>query len=140
MAFAIRASHPMADMNITPLVDVMLVMLVIFMITMPAVTNTLGVGLQKGPPSSLPSPEPVRLRVDAGGTIAWNGAPVSAAELQARLRDAVAPSLVDGGVDVTRQPSIEVDADRAADYQLVAQVMASVDNAGLEKLALVDAR
>jgi len=140
MAFAMRASHPMADMNITPLVDVMLVMLVIFMITMPALTNTLGVGIQPGPPSPLPPPDAVRLHVDASGTLAWNGAPVTVAELQARLREVAAPSLVAGGVDGARQPTIEVDADRAADYQVVAQVMASVDNAGLEKLALVDAR
>jgi biopolymer transport protein ExbD len=137
MAFAMRASHPMADMNITPLVDVMLVMLVIFMITMPALTNTLGVGLQPARPSKAPPLEPIRLHVDAGGTLAWNGAPVTLAELRARLAQAVAPSLVAGGVDAARQPSVELDVDRAADYQVVAQVMASVDNAGLEKLDLL---
>jgi biopolymer transport protein ExbD len=137
MAFAMRASHPMADMNITPLVDVMLVMLVIFMITLPALTNTLGVSLQPGRPDKATPIEPVRLHVDAGGTLAWNGTPVTLAELCARLADTAAPSLVADGVDTTRQPAVEIDADRAADYQLVAQVMASVDNAGLGKINLV---
>jgi biopolymer transport protein ExbD len=138
MAFAIRASSPMAEMNVTPLVDVMLVMLIIFMITMPALTNTLGVGLQASadPPRTVP-PEPLRVHVDAAGTLAWNGTPVTVAELRERLDAAAAASLVGGRIETARQPAIEVEADRAADYQQVATVLAAVDNAGLEKLSLV---
>jgi biopolymer transport protein ExbD len=137
MAFAIRASSPMAEMNVTPLVDVMLVMLIIFMITMPALTNTLGVTLQPSDARQVVPLEPVRVHVDAAGTLAWNGAPVTIAELRARLDAAAAASLVGAQVQVARQPAIEVEADRAADYQQVASVLAAVDNAGLEKLSLV---
>jgi biopolymer transport protein ExbD len=137
MAFAIRASSPMAEMNVTPLVDVMLVMLIIFMITMPALTNTLGVTLQPSDDRQVVAPEPVRVHVDAAGTLAWNGTPVTVAELRERLDAAAAASLVGGKIEAARQPAIEVEADRAADYQQVATVLAAVDNAGLEKLSLV---
>jgi biopolymer transport protein ExbD len=75
--------------------------------------------------------------VDAAGTLAWNGTPVTVAELRARLDAAAAASLVGGKIEAARQPAIEVEADRAADYQQVATVLAAVDNAGLEKLSLV---
>jgi biopolymer transport protein ExbD len=140
MAFAIRSASPMADMNVTPLVDVMLVMLIIFMITMPAVTRTLGMDLPQRSivqPKDTP-PEPVRLHVDAGGTVSWNGSPVSLGELQAKLQVEGARGIAaDGSLDASRQPAIEIDAEREADYQLVMGVMARASNAQLAKIGLV---
>ncbi|CAN5252211.1 biopolymer transporter ExbD [soil metagenome] len=140
MAFAIRSAGPMSDMNVTPLVDVMLVMLIIFMITMPALTQTLSVDLpQAAPPVVGPTPpDPIRLHIDAGGTVNWNGSPIALAELRSRLAGEGARGiLADGRVDATLQPMIEIDADREADYQLVSQVMAGAGNADLAKIAFV---
>ena len=140
MAFAIRSASPMADMNVTPLVDVMLVMLIIFMITMPAVTHTLGMDLpQAAPPHPrVTPPDPVRLHVDAGGMVSWNGSPISLAELQSRLRAEGARGMaVDGTINAARQPAIEIDAERDADYQVLMGVMARASNARLAKVGLI---
>ena len=142
MAFAIRSARPMADMNVTPLVDVMLVMLIIFMITMPAVTHTLGMDIQYSEfqPKVAP-PEPVRLHLDASGTVSWNGSPLSLAELQSRLQAEGARGIAaDGTIDAARQPAIEIDAERDADYQVLMGVMARASNAQLAKIGLVQPR
>ena len=142
MGFAIRSAGPMADMNVTPLVDVMLVMLIIFMITMPALTHTLAMELpNSAPPPPRPNltpPDPVRLHVDAGGTVSWNGSPVSLAELQSRLQAEGARGITASGtIDAMRQPAIEIDAEHDADYQLLMGVMARASNAQLAKIGLV---
>jgi biopolymer transport protein ExbD len=141
MAHSMRSAPPLADMNITPLVDVMLVMLVIFMLALPVISNTqvLNVGDSIDEPT-LPM-EPVRLRVEASGVVHWNGEPVALAEVQRRLDAAGAASVgADGRADPARQPAVHLDVDAAADYALAAQVMARVDRAGLAKLSLTNAR
>lgn len=141
MAFPMRSAPPMADMNITPLVDVMLVMLVIFMLALPAISNTQLLNLGESRPDEPLVVEPVRLRVEASGVVQWNGEPVALAELQRRLDAAGVASLgADGRADPARQPPIELDVDAAADYALAAQVMARVDRAGLSRLSLTNPR
>ena len=140
MAFAIRSAGPMSEMNVTPLVDVMLVMLIIFMITMPALSQTLGLDLRRGNPpiAEVTPPDPIRLHVDVGGTVSWNGSPLSLIELQSRLQVESARGIgADGRLDANRQPAIEIDAEREADYQVVMQVMARANNAQLAKIGLV---
>ena len=81
MAFSSNSSGgAMADMNVTPLVDVLLVLLIIFMVTAPAMSYQIQVDLPQNtnvpPPVVLNPPEPIRIHVQTGGTVAWNGGPV----------------------------------------------------------------
>jgi biopolymer transport protein ExbD len=127
MAFAQSrsAQGQMADMNITPLVDVMLVLLVIFMVTAPSLTRTLTLNLpQVAPPPDIVPPPPIQLRIDAAGTVYADGQAVDRPALAALLRDAVA-----GNGDAPL-PLVEIAADASADYQTVAQTAAAARNAG----------
>jgi biopolymer transport protein ExbD len=87
MAFTSNSgSGPMADINVTPLVDVMLVLLIIFMVTAPALSYPIPVDLPQ--PSTTPPPpgnppDPIRIHIDAGGTVSWNGSPTPMSTLQA---------------------------------------------------------
>lgn len=81
------------------------------------------------------------IRVDAGGSINWNGSPLSLASLQQRLEEQAALGISpSGALDAGKQPTVEIDADGAADYGVVAQVLARVKNANLAKISFVQAR
>ena len=88
MAFAnSRRQVPMADINVTPLVDVMLVLLIIFMVTAPILSYPIDVDLPQKtltPPPENPKepPEPIELRIDASGQVYWNNAPVAVSALE----------------------------------------------------------
>jgi biopolymer transport protein ExbD len=126
MAFAQSrsAQAQMADMNITPLVDVMLVLLVIFMVTAPSLTRTLTLNLPQRAPIEVDPPPPIQLRIDAAGTVYADGQAVDRPALAALLRDAVA------GNGEAPLPLVEIAADASADYQIVAQTAAAARNAG----------
>jgi len=140
MSFSSTSGGQMVDMNVTPLVDVMLVLLIIFMVTVPSLSFPIQVDLpQATPPQpiSVP-PEPIHIRVDAGGTINWNGGPTSLTELQQRLEVQGALGISPSGVlDAGKQPTVEIEADSAADYGVVAQVLSRVKNANLAKISFV---
>ena len=134
MAFSSNSSGgAMADMNVTPLVDVMLVLLIIFMVTAPPMTYQIQVDLpQKSnvpPPKVENPPEPIRIHVQTGGTVAWNGSPVPMGSLQAQFD-------VEGARDV--QPTIEITTDPDAEYETLAKVLARTKNAGLQKISIVE--
>ena len=127
-------SGPMADINVTPLVDVMLVLLIIFMVTAPTLSYPIDIDLpQKSlnpPPQTKEPPEPIKLRIDASGQVYWNEAaqPISALE-----------SLMEVEVnrDPTNQPALEIDTSPDADYGVLAKVLASAKNAGMIKIGFV---
>jgi biopolymer transport protein ExbD len=125
-------SGPMADINVTPLVDVMLVLLIIFMITMPLLSHKIQIDLpQPSPPPAVPPPpppEPIKLAVQANGQLFWNDEPISEDALRAQLR-------VTAQKDP--QPELDIKPDRTTKYQLVAQVMADAKNAGMIKIGFV---
>ena len=125
---------PMADINVTPLVDVMLVLLIIFMITAPMLSHKIPIDLpQPTPPPPVPPPpppEPIKLVVQANGQLFWNEEPVTEEALQAQLR-------VLGAKDKDQQPELDIKPDRNAKYQLVASVMADAKNAGMIKIGFV---
>jgi biopolymer transport protein ExbD len=126
-------SGPMADINVTPLVDVMLVLLIIFMITVPMLSHKIPIDLPQPndkPQPPKPPPEPIKLSVQAGGQLFWNDEPVTEEALQAQLR-------VIGGKAVDEQPELDIKPDRNAKYQLVATVMADAKNAGMVKIGFV---
>ena len=128
MAMSISAnddSGPIADMNTTPLVDVMLVLLILFIITLPVMTNSTNLHIGQGPiiPTSR---ETISLAIDFDGTILWNGTVVEdLAQLERYF-------VVEAGK--ARQPELHVQPDRRAKYDTVAQVLAIAQRSGMQRI------
>jgi len=121
--------QPMAEINVTPLVDVMLVLLVIFIITAPLLTRALKLDLpQVEAPPAAEQPDTIRLSIDAQGNLRWNDDSISADELAARLAEAARRS---------PQPELHLGADRAARYEYVAAVLAAAQKAGMKQIGFV---
>ncbi len=135
MAFSSNASSgAMADINVTPLVDVMLVLLIIFMVTMPIQSVPVDVDLpQKSlnpPPQDKDPPDPISLRIDSAGQVFWNDTPTPVSALQTMMRTEVER-------DPTNQPTLEIDTSDDADYGILAQVLAAAKNAEMIKIGFV---
>ncbi|MFP7723308.1 ExbD/TolR family protein [Lysobacter sp. A3-1-A15] len=135
MAFTSDSSGgAMSDINVTPLVDVMLVLLIIFMVTAPIQTYPIDVTLPQPtvipPPVNNNPPPPVRLRIDAGGQVFWNDSPQPLSVLPTLMREAVQ-------ADPTNQPTLEIDTNADADYGTLARVLAHAKNAQMEKIGFV---
>ncbi|MUV13193.1 ExbD/TolR family protein [Noviluteimonas gilva] len=127
-------SGPMADINVTPLVDVMLVLLIIFMVTAPTLSYPIDIDLpQKSlnpPPPSVDPPEPIKLRIDASGQVFWNESPQPVTALRSLME-------VEVQRDPKNQPQLEIDTSPDADYGVLAKVLASAKNAGMIKIGFV---
>ena len=125
---------PMAEINVTPLVDVMLVLLIIFMITAPLLASAVPIDLpeSRAKPVETEEQEPVQLSINADDTLYIGEDVVPEAELPARL-DAIAQAQKEG--DRPRQ--IMLRADRGLDYGRVMRVMGELNRAGLSRIALV---
>jgi len=122
-------SAPMAEINMVPLIDVMLVLLVIFIITAPLLTHAVKIDLPRA--SSHPNMtklQNIQLGVRADGEIFWNGEEVDLKTLNVRMNTAAA---------IEPQPELHIRADRTTEYQRVAEVMASAARAGLGKIGFV---
>ena len=120
-------SQPMAEINTTPLVDVMLVLLVIFIITAPLFHQAVPIDLPQVSASKLDDkPEVIQLAVDADGKIFWNGEAIARAELDQRLAAAA-----------VRQPELHLRADRGVRYEKVADVLAAAQHAKISKIAFL---
>lgn len=131
MAFGDRSTHDAeARINITPLVDVMLVLLVIFMVTAPVVSRTIPMDLPQPGPRPLLPPEPVNLRIAASGELFWNGSPTPLSALPAMMEAEVRR-------DPRHPPLLQVDASDDSDYGVVAKVLAAANNAGMERVGFV---
>lgn len=125
-----RAPREMAEMNITPLVDVMLVLLVIFMIASPMISQTLDVRLpQAGPVPPGPPPERLRLQVTAAGEYLLRGQPLETAALPAALAQEAARR---------PQPILEIAANADADYQAMASALAEANQQQFRNVTLAD--
>ena len=127
----VAAEEPVADINTTPLIDVMLVLLVMLIITIPIQLHSVNLGLPVGKPPPAPEvkPEVVRIDIDPSSTIHWNGTPLAdVAELRARLQAAAAQPT---------QPEVHVRPDQLAKYDRFADVMVAADQAGLHKLGVI---
>lgn len=120
---------PMSEINTTPLVDVMLVLLVIFIITAPLLTHAVKVDLPQASSQPLPEkPEMVSLSIDVAGKYYWNNQALSQSELKVRLKAAAAQK---------PQPELNIRADKETRYQVLASLMADINNAGIVKLGFV---
>lgn len=122
-------TQPLAEINMIPLIDVMLVLLVIFIITAPLLTHAVKVDLPKASSSpNLTQPQSIQLTLDAGHRLWWNGEAIDAATLMQRLRAAAAQQ---------PQPELHLRAERSTPYEQVAEVMSAAARAGLTRLGFV---
>ena len=133
MAFTSQTSGPMADINVTPLVDVMLVLLIIFMITAPVLAHKVEIDLPQASTviSDVKPPPPIDLQIKATGEMYWNNEPMISAALEPQLR-----------IEARKepQPELQVDADRNTQYQIVATVLATAKNVGMRKIGFKNIR
>ena len=120
----------MVDINTTPLIDVMLVLLIMFIITIPIQTHAVKMNMPIGPSSAPPKPpEIVRIDVDFDGTIGWNGIAVAdRAELENKLAQVAA---------LPDQPEVHLRPNKLVTYKVVAMIMASAQRLGVTKIGLV---
>jgi len=120
----------MIDINTTPLIDVMLVLLVMLIITIPIQLHSVNLNMPVGnPPTPLVEPEVLKLDVDAQSRVYWNGEFIAdRADLEERLTAAAARQ---------PQPEVHLRPDRAAKYETVAAVMVSAQRIGLTKIGVV---
>jgi biopolymer transport protein ExbD len=124
-----RQKESMADINVTPMVDVMLVLLVIFIISAPMFTNAVQLELPKAQARALQQEaDSVTLAIDAGGTVYWNNDALRAGELEQRLAEAAG---------LPQQPELQLRADKDTRYEVVAQVMAAAQSHGLTRIGFV---
>lgn len=122
-------SRPMSEINTTPLVDVMLVLLVIFIITAPLLTHAVKIDLPQA--TSQPSPEKpdiVDVAIDSAGVMYWNDQVVTLEEMGVKLNEVASKE---------PQPELHIRADKDTRYQILADVMAHAQNAGVQKLGFV---
>ena len=123
------ASQPMAEINTTPLVDVMLVLLVIFIVTAPLLTHSIRIDLPKASSAaSGEEPGTVTLALDAEGRLHWNGQALEPAALPAAMAKAATAN---------PQPELQIRADRGTRYQRLAEIMSMARQAGLTRLGFV---
>jgi biopolymer transport protein ExbD len=133
MAFASfdarHAGTPVSEINMVPLIDVMLVLLVIFIITAPLLTNAVKLELPKAS-SQVHSakPDKIDFAIDAQGGLFWNGEPVARAEAARRFARESSK---------TPQPEVHLRADQSVAYRVVAQTLADASKAGLTKVGFV---
>ena len=125
-----REPEVMIDINTTPLIDVMLVLIIMLIITIPIQTHAVKLNMPVGnPPPPLVPPEVVTIEVDFDGTLIWNGQILqSREELEARLRGAAA---------MAEQPEVHLRPNKLVKYQHVAAVMASAQRLGVKKIGLI---
>jgi biopolymer transport protein TolR len=116
----------LSEINVTPLVDVMLVLLIIFMVTAPLLQQGIDVNLPEAKAKELPTEERIDLTVKKDGTIYMNKNSVSMEEMVVKLK-AIS----------TRNPNVFLKADRDVPYGLVVKVIGEVKEAGIEKLGII---
>ncbi|MGV8942803.1 ExbD/TolR family protein [Thermomonas sp.] len=134
MAFSNASSGAMSDINVTPLVDVMLVLLIIFMVTMPIQSVPVDVDLpqktDKPPENPKEPPPPIELRIDASGQVYWNKTPTPIASLVTMMRNEVER-------DPANQPELQIETNDSAEYGVLAKVLTAAKNADMVKIGFV---
>jgi biopolymer transport protein ExbD len=126
---ATREAEVMVDINTTPLIDVMLVLIIMLIITIPIQTHAVKLNMPVGTPPPTAPPEVITIDVDFDGTLSWNGEVLSGRPaLEQRLRGAAAQPT---------QPELHLRPNKLVKYRNVAMVMASAQRLGLTKIGLV---
>jgi biopolymer transport protein ExbD len=119
----------MNEINMTPLVDVMLVLLIVFMVTIPVIRHAVKIDLPHASSQKEDTkPAQINVAIEADGTVLWDGTPVDDKLLQAKISAAA---------QTQPQPELHLNADRKVAYEKVAQVMSAAQSGGLTKLGFV---
>jgi biopolymer transport protein ExbD len=119
----------MMDINTTPLIDVMLVLIIMLIITIPIQTHAVKMNMPVGPSSAPPKPpEIVRIDVDFDGTLGWNGTVVTKDELINNLAQTAA---------LPDQPEVHLRPNKLVSYKVVAMVMANAQRLGVTKIGII---
>lgn len=129
VAFATVTEQPIGTVNTTPLIDVLLVLLIMFIITIPVMSHKVEIDLPQGPPPTVTlPPETHQLALDAASRLSWDGAPMAEAALPARLAAfrAAAPDGI-----------LHFRADAETRYEDFDRILADVKRAGIERLGFV---
>jgi biopolymer transport protein ExbD len=124
-----REDEPMMEMNMTPLIDVLLVLLVMFIITIPVMTHAVKLDMPR--PTNAPKlsePVVIQLEIDFDGTVLWNGSPVTVDSLDGYFRREAAND---------PQPELHIRPNKRASYDVVARVLAAAQRNGLLKIGFV---
>ncbi len=122
-------SQPMAEINVTPLVDVMLVLLVIFIITAPLLAYAIKLDLPDArAPAANATADAIKLAIDADGRVFWNDEPLGEGELAVRLAAAARQS---------PQPELHLRADKRTRYERIAAMLSAAQEAGLARIGFV---
>ncbi len=123
-------TEPLVEMNTTPLIDVMLVLLIMFIITIPIQLHSVNMNMPTGnPPPPLVQPEVVKIDINEQSVVFWNGLPLaSQAELEQKLLEVS---------KMTNQPEIHVRPNKIAKYDIFAYVMTAAQRLGLTKIGIV---
>ena len=131
MAFGTQdeSDEVMNEINMTPLVDVMLVLLIVFIITVPVMKNAVNIELPRASSQAEDiKPETIRLSVDASGAYFWNESRIEEADLEPRLQAAAAKE---------PQPELHIRGDKDVRYERVAIAMAAARQAGVKKIGFI---
>jgi biopolymer transport protein ExbD len=121
--------EPMMDINMTPLIDVMLVLLIMFIITIPVMTHAVKLDMPRTSNApSLSQPVVINLEIDFDGTVLWNGTPVEIDALDAYFRREAAND---------PQPELHIRPSKRAKYDVVARVLAAAQRNGMRKIGFV---
>ena len=123
--------EPMMEMNTTPLIDVMLVLLIMFIITIPVATHSIDIDLPVPSPNDVTPPvDPIKnkIAIDAAGGITWNGTPVNSTVLRQYLDQSAA---------MTPEPELQFQPDPATRYSVVDQTLADIKRSNITKLGFV---
>jgi biopolymer transport protein ExbD len=125
------AAGSFTDINMTPLIDVMLVLLIIFIISLPPVTHAVKIDnpLPTNPPPPQKPPVVVNLGIDFDGTLSWNGSPVDRKTMQGYITE-------QAGEDP--QPEVHISVDKFAKYAKVAETLADLQSRGLKKIGFIN--
>lgn len=124
----------MSEINVTPLVDVLLVLLIIFMITAPMLTHKISIDLPQPNHNVTPPdnpPEPLHLSIHVDGSLYLNDVPVSESNLKLQLE-------VYASKPKDKQPEVQIQAADDTEYQVVAQVLSDAKSVGMEKIGFVN--
>ena len=117
------------DINTTPLIDVMLVLLVMLIITIPIQLHSVNLEMPVGaPPTNLIKPEKIQIDIDERSVVYWQGLPVTAQELEANMKTLAQASV---------QPEVHLRPNKAASYAVFANVLSSTKRIGLNKIAVI---
>lgn len=135
MAFSSGGTEgTLCDMNIIPLADVLLVLLIIFMVTAPTPSYPIDIDLPQRslnpPPQTVDPPDPIRLRIEGSGDVFWNDSPTPVSALLNMMQAEVER-------DPANQPTLEIDVADDADYGVLAKVLAEAKVANMQKIGFV---